>query len=146
MISAATGRSSALESRIVFASRVVAGITNVSVPIACLVTMEVSKCVVATVRKRTMITMAWVEAVIDVAIETARAMEPGAGTDEHPIHEPVRTVVAVGGAIIRGVVKVSIGAVGRRSKVYAYGYLSLGGGSKTHQHKGESRESKQLPI
>ena len=38
------------------------------------------------------------------------AVVPGAGTDEDAADEPVRSVIAVGGAIVRGIIVVAIGA------------------------------------
>jgi hypothetical protein len=49
-------------------------------------------------------------AVVDVAVEAVRAMEPGACSDEQAATEPVGAVVAVGGAVVWGVVEVSVRA------------------------------------
>jgi hypothetical protein len=142
---ATTGRTSALESRSALAARVVAWVSDVSVSIARFVAMEVVEGVVSAVWQRAVIAMVRIPSVIHVAVEAARAMEPRSGSNENAVHKPVWPVIAVGGAIVGSIVKVPIGAVGRRSKVHAYGNLGLGGGSKTHQQKGESRKSKQLP-
>ena len=54
------------------------------------------------------IAVLWVESVIDVALEVGGAMKPGAGTDENAAIEPFRPVVAVGNAVIRSIVIVTV--------------------------------------
>ena len=57
---------------------------------------------------RPLIAVLWVESVIDVALEVGGAMKPGAGTDENAAIEPFRPVVAVGNAVIRSIVIVTV--------------------------------------
>src|SRR5437899_366425 len=54
-------------------------------------------------------------AIVDVAMEVLRAVEPWACTDKDAIGEPLRTVIAVGSATVRGRFKVTIGTCGRYS-------------------------------
>jgi hypothetical protein len=42
------------------------------------------------------VTVMWVEAVIDVAVKPARAVEPWASSKKHPANEPVWPIVPVG--------------------------------------------------
>jgi len=74
----------------------------------------------------TVIAMVWIVAIIDVAIEAATAVVPGASADEDAVQEPVRSVVAPGSAGIRGVVIVAVGAY--RSGPNLNSNLSLGCG------------------
>jgi hypothetical protein len=53
--------------------------------------------------------------VVDVAMESDWAMEPGAGTEEDAAGEPLRAVVAEGGALVGRVVEVAVGASGLSS-------------------------------
>src|ERR1017187_2227758 len=65
------------------------------------------------------IAMLWIERVIDPAMEVVGAMKPRADTDENAAVEPFRAVVAVGNAVIRRVVIVTVGTVGCDSDVDA---------------------------
>ena len=51
-----------------------------------------------------------IKAVIDAAVEAARTVEPRAGSVEAAAVEPIWTVVAVGRAVVGGVVKIAVGA------------------------------------
>jgi hypothetical protein len=66
--------------------------------------------------------MARIEALVDVAIEPVRAVKPGAGADEHPARKPIRTIIAVGCAVVGSIGEVTIGA--HRSHPDVDGYLS----------------------
>jgi hypothetical protein len=81
--------------------------------------------------------------VIDVAVEAARAMEPGAGSNENATTEPVRPIVAIRSTGIRGVIKIPVRANRRDSNVD--GNLSRCYGYTTHHPNSESTESKRLP-
>jgi hypothetical protein len=59
-----------------------------------------------------MITVTRIVAVVDVAVKAVGAVEPGACSDEQPAHKPIRPIVAVGRAVIGGIVEVPIGATG----------------------------------
>jgi hypothetical protein len=59
-----------------------------------------------------MVAVMRVKAVVDVAVEAVRAMEPGTGSKKHAADKPVRAIVAVGRAVIRSIVEVAIGAAG----------------------------------
>jgi hypothetical protein len=67
--------------------------------------------------RRSMITVTRIVAVVDVAIEAVASVKPGASSNEQPANEPIRPIVAVGCAIIWGVVEVAVGAYRRHPDV-----------------------------
>jgi hypothetical protein len=58
-----------------------------------LVSMEVIEGLVSTSRKWTTVAVMWIEAVINVAVEVVRAVEPASGSDEDAAGEPLGSVV-----------------------------------------------------
>jgi hypothetical protein len=86
---------------------------------------------VATVRLGAVITVLRMETVVYVALEVGSTMKPGANTNEDATCKPFRAVVAVGGAVVRRDIIVTIGTVRRDSDVDAY--LSLCFGSSCHE-------------
>jgi hypothetical protein len=79
-------------------------------PITHLVSVEVIKGLVSTLRMRTGIAVIWIEAVINVALKIVGAVEPRAGSDEYAAAEPLGPVVSVGRAVVWGHVVVAIRA------------------------------------
>jgi hypothetical protein len=76
-----------------------------------------------------------VVAVIDVAIEAARAAKPGTCTVEAAAAEPLGTVVAIGRATVGRIVKVAVGARWcRAADVDADGDLGACPGGRDQQH------------
>ena len=71
--------------------------------------------------KRSVVAMARIVALVDVAIEPVRPVKPGAGADEYSARKPIRTIVAVGCAVVRSIGKVTIRA--HRSHPDVDGYL-----------------------
>jgi hypothetical protein len=59
---------------------------------------------------RSMVAVARIIALVDVAIKPMRSVEPGAGPDEYPSGEPIRTIVAIGCTVIRSIRKITVGA------------------------------------
>ena len=94
----------------VLTTGVMAGIAGMAVSIARLITAEVVELLIAARRQRSVIAMMRIEAVIDMAVETGVPMEPGTGSDEDSVGEPVGPVIAVGRALIRRIVKVPVRA------------------------------------
>jgi hypothetical protein len=80
----------------------------VAASVTHLVSVEVIEGLVSTLRMWTRVAVMWIEAVIDVAVEVARTVEPGAGSDEHTAGEPLGPIVPVRGAIVWGDVVVAI--------------------------------------
>jgi hypothetical protein len=79
-------------------------------PIKHLVSVEVIKGLVSTVRMWTSVAVMRIETVINVALEVVGAVEPRAGSDEHAASEPLGPVVAVWSAIVWGVIVVAVRA------------------------------------
>lgn len=69
-------------------------------------------------RQRSMITLAKVEIVIDVTVKMIGPVIPGPGADEDTARKPLRTIVAIRGAIIGRRLVISIRA--NRSAPEAY--------------------------
>jgi hypothetical protein len=65
---------------------------------------------VSTVRMWTHVSVMWIEAVINMAVEVAGAVEPRASSGEHATAEPLGPVVSVWGAAVWSEIVVAIGA------------------------------------
>ena len=61
---------------------------------------------------RAMIAVARIIVIVHIAVEAMRTAEPWASTDEDAAGKPLRSVVAIGSAIIGGVVIVAVGTDG----------------------------------
>jgi hypothetical protein len=83
---------------------------SVAAPITHLVSVEVIKGLLSTVRMWTTVAVMWVETVIHVAVEVVSTVEPRAGSDEHAAAEPLGPVVPVWRAAVWGVIVVAIRA------------------------------------
>jgi hypothetical protein len=83
---------------------------SVAAPITHLVSVEVIKGLLSTVRMWTSVAVMWIETVIDVAVEVVSTVEPRAGSDEHAAAEPLGPVVPVWRAAVWGVIVVAIRA------------------------------------
>ena len=93
---------------------------DIASPIAGFVGVEVVELAFAASGQRPDITMMRVKAVVDVAVETMRAMEPRACAEKHPPNEPIWSIVAIRRTVIWGVVKVPVRANGRHSNTDGY--------------------------
>lgn len=82
----------------------------------CLVTAGVG--VVATMRKRAMVSVTIVQTVIYPAVKVSWTVKPRTGTDEDASVKPLRTVIAVGCAIVRWDFVVSVRAIRRRADLH----------------------------
>jgi hypothetical protein len=87
-----------------------------------------------------MIAMMRVIAVIYMAVPAVRAMEPRTCSNEYAVGEPLWPIVAIGGAIVGGVVEITIRAHRRRSNIDADGYLGSRRGSGKEGKPGDNRE------
>src|ERR1700744_1238971 len=83
-------------------------VADVALAVASLVGLEVVEWGCAAWRHRAVIAVVRIVAVVDVAVETVRAVEPWAGTDEDATEEPVRAVVTVRSAVVRWIVEVAV--------------------------------------
>jgi hypothetical protein len=86
---------------------------NAASAIARFIGVKVVEALFTAPRDRAIVSVVRIETVVHVSVETMRAVEPGAGADEESADKPVRTVVAVGSAVVGCVIKVPIGAHGR---------------------------------
>jgi hypothetical protein len=117
----------------------------VAAPITHLVSVEVIEGFVPTVRMWTNVAVMWIEAVINVAVKVAAAVEPRAGSDEHAAAEPLGPVVPVGSAVVWGDVVVAIRANRLCSDIDG----DLGGGRRARnaqQSGDQGRKGKEFPI
>ena len=85
-------------------------VVDTAMAITHFVSVKVVEGPVTTIRKWTAIAVMRIEAIVHVAVEAMRAVEPRAGSDEDTSAEPLRPVVAVRGAVVWGVVEVTIWA------------------------------------
>jgi hypothetical protein len=109
MTAATTGMASAGESGGVFAAPVMAGVAYMAMPILRLVGMEMTKRLLASYRHWSVVAVVGVVAVVDMAIKSVRAVEPGASPDEQSTSKPVRPIVTIGCTIIGSIVEIAIG-------------------------------------
>lgn len=135
------------EARRVFAFGAVGCVANVATSVARFIAVEVVKRHSAARREGTMIAVVWVIPVIYVAVETMRAMEPWASAKEDAASKPIRTVVAVGSAVVRRVVEIAVRADWRRTKVDTDGYLSAvcAGSSQCQRGYRDRRQGETFP-
>jgi hypothetical protein len=82
------------------------------------VVVAVKLAMLATMGICAVVAMMRVIAIIDVAVPAMRAVEPWTCTQEDSAGEPFWTVVAIGTAVVRSVVVVSVGADGCRSYIH----------------------------
>jgi hypothetical protein len=102
---------SALDAGLMFAAGGVVRVANMALAVARFVAVEVVEGLIAMLRHWTNIAVAWVVPIVDVAIVAVAAVIPGTGSDEYAAAaEPVRAIVAVWSARVRGVVEVSVRA------------------------------------
>jgi hypothetical protein len=91
-----TGPSPSRKSGIVFAAPVMSRSSWVAMLIVRSVCTETVERLLPAFWLRSMIAVVRIEALVDMAIKPTRPVEPGAGPDEYPSSEPVRTIVAIG--------------------------------------------------
>ena len=74
---------------------------------------------ISAAREISVIAVMRVKAIIHMAAPAATTVEPRACPDEDAVREPLWTVIAIGSAIVGGVIIIAVGADGRRSNVDA---------------------------
>ena len=117
---------------------------RVAAPITLLVSVEVIKGLVPTFRMWTSVPVMRIEAVINMAVEVVRAVEPGAGSDEYTAADPLGPIVSIWGAVVRGEVVVAIRAHWLWSDID--GDLSGRGARNDEQNGDQGRKGKKFPI
>jgi hypothetical protein len=98
-------------------------VAYVASPIPGLVCLEVVEALRSALRHRSSVTVMGIKAVVDVAIKAVMTMKPRTSSEKHSANKPIGPIVAVGSAVIRGVVEVSVRAHGSRPDIYADGNL-----------------------
>jgi len=109
-----------------------------------LVSMEVIEGLVSTSRKWTTVAVMWIEAVINVTAKVVGAVKPGAGSDEDSSAEPLGPVVPVWGAVVWGIVEVTIRANRRCSDID--GNLSGCRARDAQQNDNHDGKGKEFPM
>ena len=90
----------------------------VSTPVVLPATMASPVSALTAHRERSAITVVRIEVMVDVAVKSDWAAEPGSGAEEYASHKPLRAVVAEGRALIRRVIEVAVGADRRSSYLH----------------------------
>jgi hypothetical protein len=139
---ATTGMSSTRKSRGVFAPSVMTGTAGVAMLINRHVRVEMVERLLAFHRKWSVVAVVRIVSVVDMAIKSVRAVEPGASPDEHPTGKPVRPIVAIGCAFIGSIVKIAIGT--NRWCSNADGYLRRRTGKTVQPGRSEGGKNKTL--
>ena len=125
----------------VLAAGIVAGRADMPLAIAGLIALEVVERLCSTRGQRAVVAVVRIKAVVYVAVEAVRAVEPRAGADKQAVPaEPVRAIVAVGRAVIRRVVEVSIRTHRRAANIDAETHLR---GCRSTRHKQSSCDGGQ---
>ena len=127
-----------------FAAALMAGVAFVALSIPRFVAVEVVELRLAASRQRSIVAVMRIKPVVHVPIEPARPVEPGTGAKKHPAIKPIRTVVAISGAVIRRIVEVPIRA--HRSYANADADLSRRLGCRAQQSRCQSRERKNFSV
>jgi hypothetical protein len=99
----------------VFSAAIMAAGAYVASAIARFVGVEVVESRLTTPRQWSVVTVMWVKAVVNVAVEPGMAVKPRTSTNKQPANKPVGAVVTVWGTVIWGIVEVSVRANGRYS-------------------------------
>jgi hypothetical protein len=117
-----------------------AAVLGVSIVICCadvttaiprFIGLEVRKRLGSTRRQRSSVPVVRVIAIVYVAVEAVRSMEPRPGADKHAIQKPVRSVVAIRRTIVRRVIEIAVRANRCRTKVYSHADLRRCMGGQT---------------
>jgi hypothetical protein len=139
-VAAATGMASAREAGGVFTSSVMAGIADVAMLIYRRISVEMVERRLAPYRYWSVVAVMRIETIVHMSIESVRAVEPGASSDEDPTSKPIGPIVPIWRTVVGGIVEIAIGTNRRRAN--ADGYLRRCT-RRTAQHgHSESRKSK----
>jgi hypothetical protein len=103
-------------------------VTTAAIAVAAVkVSTSVSTIEAASVAAVAVIAVSTAVAVTATVATPVVAVVPGAGTDKDAAYEPVRSVIAVGGAIVRGIIVVAIGADWRGAVIDGGAYANAEG-------------------
>jgi hypothetical protein len=107
----------------VLSSRFMASVAYVPSSISRFVAVKVVEALRPAIRQRPNVTVMRIKAVVDMAEEAVRAVEPGPGSNKHPANKPVRPVITVRSTVVWGIVEIPVRAHGSHADVYANGNL-----------------------
>jgi hypothetical protein len=93
-------------------------------------------------RHWSVVAVARIVAVVDMAIKSVRAVEPGASPDEHPTSKPIWPIVTIGCTVIGSIVEITIGT--NRWCPNVDGYLSRCTRKTAQQGRSESGKNKKF--
>ena len=124
--------------------RIMIAVACMAAAIARLVAVEVVEGLFAALGERSVVAVARVIAVIDMAVEVAGAVVPMAGPDKNSVHKPIGPVVAVRRAVVGSVVEVAIGA--DRLRTEGDGDLGWRYARRAKQRNGEGCESEGFEL
>jgi hypothetical protein len=125
-------------------SAIVVSYAGMSASIARFIGMKIRKRCFSAPWQRSPIAVIRIPAVINVAPEMGRPVEPRPSADKDATNKPVRPIVAVGSTVVGRIGKVPIGAHRRNADTDSY--LSLGFWRAAHQEKCESKKSERFPT
>jgi ActR/RegA family two-component response regulator len=141
-VATANMAAAAVSGKSVFSATIVGSLSYVAVAVARLIGLEMIEALRTALRKRAVVAVTGIEAIVDVAVEARMAVKPGACTDEDAAHKPVGPIVPVGSAVIRRIVEVSV----RANRGDANVDTDLGWSARRghHESKGKHRNCKEL--
>jgi hypothetical protein len=131
---AATGMSR--KSAGMFTASIMSGIANMAIAVPRLIGMKMVESTLIPLRHWTVIPIVRIEAVVDVAIESTRPMEPWSSPKKRSANKPIGPIVTVRRAIIRRVIEIAIRTYRRNAN--ADRNLSGCNAARAHQRKRES--------
>ena len=79
----------------------------ISVKVSAIIGAEMTT--ISATRERTAIAVAWIEAIIDPAVEASWAAVPGACSEENAIVKPLLAIIAIRSAVVGGVIEIAVG-------------------------------------
>ena len=127
----------------VFTDSIMARFAYVASSIPRFVRVKMGERPLSTIRQRSHVSVVGIIAIVHVTIEVMTAMKPRAGSDENAASKPIRSIITIGSAVIRGIVEITVRAHRRHSNVD--GNLSRSHRHAAHHCNGESRKSQSLP-
>lgn len=87
--------------------------------------ISIEAAMLSAMRQWAMVAVVRIKMIVHVAVESVWSVEPWTRSKEDPIHKPLRSVIAVGGASIRGIVEITVWAYGFRPNIDTDGHLGF---------------------
>jgi hypothetical protein len=144
VVTASVAATAAVSGKGVFPAALVRSLAYVAAAIACLIGRKMVEALRAALRKRAVVAIMGIEPVVDVTVKAGMAVEPGTRAYEDAAYKPIRAVVAVGRAVIRRIVEISVGAHGSYADVDANLGWAVSG--TRHKSNGKHWKCKELAV